>query len=65
MKKYTLCLSLLLGFGLLASPGLPDDRDFVRTSAEDPYFFIIFDVSGSMNWTGSYAACSGDRKSVV
>ncbi len=59
MKKYTLCLSLLLGFGLLASPGLPDDRDFVRTSAEDPYFFIIFDVSGSMNWTGSYAACSG------
>ncbi|HET9765308.1 MAG TPA: PilC/PilY family type IV pilus protein, partial [Thermoanaerobaculia bacterium] len=28
-----------------------DDRDFVRKTAEDPYVFILFDVSGSMNWT--------------
>ncbi|HEV8628762.1 MAG TPA: hypothetical protein VGV61_00495, partial [Thermoanaerobaculia bacterium] len=28
-----------------------DDTDFVRKSVEDPYFFVLLDVSGSMNWT--------------
>jgi len=27
-----------------------DDRDLVRASGRDPYLFVIFDVSGSMNW---------------
>src|SRR5947208_970739 len=38
-------LSLLVAV-LLAGAVRADDRDFVRKSVEDPYVFILFDVSG-------------------
>ena len=41
------CFAALALAGRLSA----DDRDFVRTSVEDPYVFIILDISGSMNWT--------------
>lgn len=39
--------TLLSGF----SGARADDRDLLRFTAQDPYVMIIFDVSGSMNWT--------------
>ncbi len=36
---------------LALAAALPaDDRDLLGTAGEPPYVFIIFDVSGSMNW---------------
>lgn len=45
-----LALTALLAGSSLA-PLAADDRDLLRTTSADPYMFIIFDVSGSMNWT--------------
>ncbi len=39
----------------LCARAAADDRDFVRKSVQNPYVFILLDVSGSMNWT---PACS-------
>lgn len=36
---------------LVTGTGLADDRDLVKETGEEPYLFVIFDVSGSMNWT--------------
>ncbi|MEM1203888.1 MAG: hypothetical protein AAGN66_11725 [Acidobacteriota bacterium] len=36
---------------LVAGVALADDRELLRDSTGDPYVFIIFDTSGSMNWT--------------
>jgi hypothetical protein len=37
---------------LLCSSSLSgDDRDLLRTSSGNPYVFVLFDTSGSMNWT--------------
>ncbi len=45
-------LACLLSVALLvSSTGIADDRDLVKDSGEEPYLFVIFDVSGSMNWT--------------
>ncbi len=35
---------------LAAASGRADDRDLLRNTQDDPYVFILFDVSGSMNW---------------
>jgi hypothetical protein len=35
----------------VALPSAADDRDLLRTGTSDPYVFVIFDTSGSMNWT--------------
>ncbi len=35
---------------LVPNAARADDRDLLRNSQDDPYVFIIFDVSGSMNW---------------
>ncbi len=42
---------LLMVATLVTSTGIADDRDLVKESGEVPYLFVIFDVSGSMNWT--------------
>jgi len=42
---------LLVVAALITSTGVADDRDLVKESGEEPYLFVIFDVSGSMNWT--------------
>ena len=45
-------LAALLTVALMVSTaGVADDRDLVKSSGEEPYLFVIFDVSGSMNWT--------------
>ncbi len=36
---------------LVTGTGIADDRDLVKETGEEPYLFVIFDVSGSMNWT--------------
>ncbi len=44
-------------------PAFADDRDLFRETTDDPYIFVIFDVSGSMNWapgTDGFAAATGD-----
>ena len=51
-------LGLLAAAILVATVGRADDRDFVRKSAENPYVFILLDVSGSMNWT---TQCTSDQ----
>ncbi|MDX1450252.1 MAG: hypothetical protein R3246_14460, partial [Acidimicrobiia bacterium] len=51
MRTTVTTLAACLATLLLVSTTRADDRDFVRTTAEDPYVFILFDVSGSMNWT--------------
>ena len=42
---------LLMAATLITSTGIADDRDLVKETGENPYLFVIFDVSGSMNWT--------------
>lgn len=36
---------------IIATAATADDRDLLRTTSSDPYVFILFDVSGSMNWS--------------
>lgn len=45
-----LALSLAIAVAL-STTGAADDRDLVKESGREPYLFVIFDVSGSMNWT--------------
>ena len=54
---------LLMVATLVTSTGIADDRDLVKESGEEPYLFVIFDVSGSMNWTppDMDAGLPGDR----
>ncbi|MBZ0111675.1 MAG: hypothetical protein K8J08_04370 [Thermoanaerobaculia bacterium] len=60
MKRTSFLLACLTAILVLIQPLSADDRDFVRTSSEDPYVFVLFDVSGSMNWTGSQGGlCPG------
>ena len=42
--------SLLALAALAVRPGLADDRDLLRDTQDDPYVFILLDLSGSMNW---------------
>lgn len=35
---------------LAAAPAVADDRDLLRATQDDPYVFILLDLSGSMNW---------------
>ncbi|MBZ0090531.1 MAG: hypothetical protein K8H90_09155, partial [Thermoanaerobaculia bacterium] len=35
---------------LVATPAAADDRDLLRATQDDPYVFILLDLSGSMNW---------------
>lgn len=42
--------ALLAFAALAAAPLRADDRDLLRNTQDDPYVFIILDVSGSMNW---------------
>ena len=45
-------LGLLAVLLLAAAASLyADDRDLVREAGREPYLYVIFDVSGSMNWT--------------
>ena len=47
-----LALGLLAILSFAATASLDaDDRDLVREAGREPYLHIIFDVSGSMNWT--------------
>jgi len=50
-NRFRVSLLSLCAAALLAGVATADDRDFVRKSSEDPYIFILLDVSGSMNWT--------------
>jgi Tfp pilus tip-associated adhesin PilY1 len=54
MRLHPRTLSLVLLAALATFPTCPplaaDDRDLLRESQDDPYVFILFDVSGSMNW---------------
>jgi hypothetical protein len=54
LKKYAL-LGVLALTGLVVFPTVADDRDLLRDASGQPYFFVILDTSGSMNWT---TACS-------
>lgn len=47
-RRLALVLALWVAFGSLTTA---DDRDLVREAGKEPYLFVIFDVSGSMNWT--------------
>ncbi len=58
MANSTITLNRWLALGLLAVLSFAaaasldaDDRDLVREAGREPYLFVIFDVSGSMNWT--------------
>jgi Tfp pilus tip-associated adhesin PilY1 len=42
-------VAVLLGLAVAAQMQA-DDRDLVRASGQEPYLFIVFDVSGSMTW---------------
>jgi hypothetical protein len=45
-------LALLIGFlalGLLPGPVRGDDRDLLRRSQQNPYVFVLLDISGSMH----------------
>ena len=44
-----------LGFLAVSMPAAADDRNLLRTSSGAPYVMILFDTSGSMNWS---PACS-------
>jgi Tfp pilus tip-associated adhesin PilY1 len=53
----------LLGAALLLTPAAShgDDRQLLRESRQNPYVFILFDTSGSMNWSPKSTACpTGD-----
>jgi len=52
-RRLALVLALCLAFGSLTTA---DDRDLVREAGKEPYLYVIFDVSGSMNWTPPMAA---------
>jgi len=41
----------LTGLALAALPAAADDRQLLRTGTGDPYVMILFDTSGSMNWS--------------
>ncbi|MBZ0101194.1 MAG: hypothetical protein K8I65_03405, partial [Thermoanaerobaculia bacterium] len=41
----------LTGLALAALPAVADDRQLLRTGTGDPYVMILFDTSGSMNWS--------------
>lgn len=48
------CLPRVLALCALALGALPasgDDRELLRASSSDPYVMILFDTSGSMNWS--------------
>lgn len=45
----TTCVLGILG--AVSAASWADDRDLLRLASADPYVFILFDVSGSMNWT--------------
>ncbi|MGB5294003.1 MAG: hypothetical protein WBP34_03535, partial [Thermoanaerobaculia bacterium] len=58
MTKSSISLNRWLALGLLAillfaaaASLKADDRDLVREAGREPYLYVIFDVSGSMNWT--------------
>lgn len=42
-------LALLTLAGLVAAPGIADDRDLFQAAAESPYVMMLLDTSGSMN----------------
>jgi Tfp pilus tip-associated adhesin PilY1 len=53
-KRSTLALArtaLVLAALGASPPAAADDRDLLRESTGRPYVFIIFDTSGSMNWS--------------
>jgi len=43
------CAAAAVVVSLLPGPARADDRDLLKDSSGDPYVFIIFDTSGSMN----------------
>ncbi|NHZ73545.1 MAG: hypothetical protein GWP16_03635, partial [Nitrospirae bacterium] len=58
MANSNLTMNRWLALGLLAVLSFAavasleaDDRDLVREAGREPYLYVIFDVSGSMNWT--------------
>jgi len=58
MANSNLTMTRWLALGLLAVLSFAtvvsleaDDRDLVREAGREPYLYVIFDVSGSMNWT--------------
>ena len=53
-KRWTLALAgtaAVLAALAGAPPAAADDRDLLRESTGRPYVFILFDTSGSMNWS--------------
>ncbi len=51
LKVRVAVLSPLLAGVIVAQTVGGDDRDLLRESSADPYVFILFDTSGSMNWS--------------
>jgi Tfp pilus tip-associated adhesin PilY1 len=62
----TTTVSVLLAAALLALAGggavHGDDRDLLRDSIGAPYVFILFDTSGSMNWSPKCTQEQFDRR---
>ncbi len=58
--------ALLLAASLVPASAGADDRDLLRNTQDAPYVFILFDVSGSMNWQpagDAWAPASADDPS--
>lgn len=49
LLRSSFCLAALLGMASVV-PSWSDDRDLLKRSEDNPYVFVILDVSGSMNW---------------
>lgn len=55
---FALLTLILLALLALAAPASADDRDLLRTSVGSPYVFVVFDTSGSMNYSTQCTAAS-------